>query len=115
MGFLKYIRAQWDRSAAVLAAVIGLVSLLLGWIGTSGTEHLAKQMPYIVSGGMAGIFFLGVGAVLWISADLRDEWRELRSLGAQLREEKLELRLAVDGVQAATYDRPVPSHAGAGS
>jgi hypothetical protein len=37
-------------------------------------------MPYVVSGGLVGIFLLGLGGVMWLSADLRDEWRELARL-----------------------------------
>ena len=33
----------------------------------------AEQMPYIVSGGIAGLFLLGLGAPLWASSDLRQE------------------------------------------
>ncbi len=51
--------------------------LISGWVGVSGTNVLSDQAPYIVSGGLGGIFLLGVGATLWISADLRDEWRKL--------------------------------------
>jgi hypothetical protein len=29
---------------------------------------------------MFGLFLLGVGATVWISADLRDEWRKLDEL-----------------------------------
>jgi hypothetical protein len=86
MGFMIYLRAQWDRAGAVALVVVGLLCLLNGWVGTSGTEHVAEQIPYIVSGGLLGIFCIGVGAALWVSADLRDEWRELRSLGTQLDE-----------------------------
>lgn len=77
---MKLLKAQWDRSAAVAAVLIGLISLLLGWIGVSGTEYLAEQMSFVASGGLFGIFFLGLGAALWISADLRDEWRKLDSV-----------------------------------
>lgn len=87
MEFLNLLRSQWDRAIAVACAIGGAVALLIGWIGTSGTEHVAEQMPYIISAGLTGIFLLGVGAVLWITADLRDEWRELRRVGTLLERE----------------------------
>jgi len=87
MEFLNLIRSQWDRAIAVVCALGGAVALLIGWIGTSGTAHVAEQMPYIISAGLTGIFLLGVAAVLWITADLRDEWRELRRVGTLLERE----------------------------
>jgi hypothetical protein len=77
MDLMKWFRLQWDRVAAWVAVALGLLVLLLGWIGVSGTEFPAEQIPYIVSGGLLGVFLLGLGAVLWLSADLRDEWRKL--------------------------------------
>ena len=53
------------------------MALLLGWIGVSGEAFPAKQLPYLISGGIAGVFILGVGALCWLSADLRDEWTKL--------------------------------------
>lgn len=87
MEFLNLLRSQWDRAIAIGCALAGALSLLIGWIGTSGTEHVAEQMPYIVSAGLTGIFLLGIAAVLWITADLRDEWRELRRVGTLLERE----------------------------
>jgi hypothetical protein len=71
------LRGQWDRLAAWIAVGIGALALLLGWLGVSRTPFPAEQVPYIVSAGLGGIFLLGLGALLWISADLRDEWRKL--------------------------------------
>lgn len=92
MELVKYIRVQWDRSGAVAATVLGLLVLFLGYLGTSGTEYIAEQIPYLVSGGLVGIALLTIGAVLWLSADLRDEWRQMAEQGEAIREEQLERR-----------------------
>jgi hypothetical protein len=73
----KLLRQQWDRLAAMLAVGVGALAVLLGWIGVSGHAYLANQLPYLISGGVGGLFLLGVGATLWISSDLRDEWQKL--------------------------------------
>lgn len=80
MEILTLLRAQWDRALAVGAALLGLVLLILGWIGVSGESLVGKQMPFIMSGGIGGIIVVAIGAALWVSADLRDEWSELRRL-----------------------------------
>lgn len=87
MSLLNWVRTQWDRAAALAALVIGLGAFLFGWIGVSGSAYVAAQLPYIVSGALLGIFMVGVAAVLWLSADLRDEWRELRGIRQLLKEQ----------------------------
>jgi Flp pilus assembly protein protease CpaA len=81
---LKFVRTQWDRTGAVVAVLGGLLVLLLGWLGTSDTKYVAQQIPYVMSGGLLAIMLLTIGAVLWLSADLRDEWRELSEQGEVL-------------------------------
>jgi hypothetical protein len=90
MEFLTWLRTQWDRAGAVGLALFGLVALLLGWLGASDSPHLAVQIPYFISGGLTGIFLVGSAAALWLSADMRDEWRELRRLRVLLEEERAE-------------------------
>lgn len=100
MDILKYVRTQWDRTAAVAATLLGLLVLLLGWLGTSDTKYVAQQIPYVMSGGLLAIMLLTIGAVLWLSADLRDEWRELSEQGEVLlaeqdaRDRAIEARVA---------------------
>jgi hypothetical protein len=60
------------------------VALIVGWLGISGTAYPAEQNPYIISGGLVGVFLLGLGAMLWLSADLRDEWRKLDAIDRHL-------------------------------
>jgi hypothetical protein len=42
-------------------------------------------MPYMLSGGVTGIFMIGLAAVLWLSADMRDEWRKLDRIEEYMR------------------------------
>ena len=77
MNLGNWMRLAWDRAAAVILIAAGAVALLLGYIGVSGEAFPAKQLPYLISGGIAGLFILGVGALCWLSADMRDEWTKL--------------------------------------
>jgi len=83
---VAFLRRQWDRVAAWGCVVVGAMALLIGWMGISDTPFAAEQIPFVISGGIGGVFFLGVGAMLWISADLHDEWRKLDEIEAVLRE-----------------------------
>jgi hypothetical protein len=85
MNLFQVARKLWDRLMALALTIAGAVLLISGWVGVSGTDKLFEQTPYIMSGGLGGMFLLGIGGVLWLSADLRDEWHKLdhieRSLG----------------------------------
>jgi hypothetical protein len=81
---LRWARTQWDRVAAVALAAGGAVALLIGWVGVSDAVYPAGQIPYVISGGLVGIFLVAVGGALWLSADLRDEWRELHRIEQHL-------------------------------
>jgi hypothetical protein len=77
---LKLLRYQWDRAVAVGLVVGGLVAVVVAWILASGTILTFEQIPYLMSGGLIGVCLVAVGATLWLSADLRDEWRKLDRL-----------------------------------
>ncbi|MBA3742771.1 hypothetical protein [Sporichthya sp.] len=82
MEFVKWCRLQWDRALAVAAILAGVLLVVLGWIGVSDTPFIAKQVPYVVSYGIGGLVLVIVGATLWLSADMNDEWRTLDRLEA---------------------------------
>jgi hypothetical protein len=84
MDLLKWIRHQWDRAMAVVATVIGCVALLLGWLGISRSSLPGEQIPYLASGAVVGLMAVGVGATLWLSADLRDLWRKFDEIDEHL-------------------------------
>lgn len=76
----RYVRNQWDRVGAWVCIGVGALALVVGWLGVSGTPYSAEQTPYLISGGLGGVFLLGLGAMLWLSADLTDEWRKLDAM-----------------------------------
>ena len=84
MNFLTFVRNQWDRVAAWVLIALGAPLLLMGWLGVSDALLPTQQMPYIVSGGLGGICLIGIGVMLWLSADLRDEWSELHEIARRL-------------------------------
>ena len=85
----RWLRLQWDRALAWVLVAAGAIALIAGWVGVSSTAYSAEQLPYIISGGIGGIFLLGVGATLWLSADLRDEWRKLDRIEEALQQREV--------------------------
>jgi hypothetical protein len=74
---VKVLKSQWDRTGAIALTIAGVIALIAGYLQVADSTILAEQTRFIVSGGIGGLFLLGLGATLWISADLRDEWRKL--------------------------------------
>jgi hypothetical protein len=112
MEFLRYFRVHWDRSSAVLAGVAGAVLLLIGYSGVSETEYIAEQIPYVISDGFGALMLFSVAAVLWISADLRDEWRELAQQGADALAAEEKRVADLNGLVAAEVARQLASSSG---
>ena len=76
-----------DRAIAVACIAGAVIVLIVGYLGISDTPYVAEQLPYFISAGAGGIVLCAVAGMMWVSADLRDEWRELRALREQLAEE----------------------------
>lgn len=77
MNVVQWARGQWDRVSAWILISLGGLAVVLGWLGVRTEALTQKQIPYIISGGIGGLLLVAVGAMLWLSADLRDEWRKL--------------------------------------
>lgn len=77
MDVLTVLKSQWDRIAAVACAIGGVVLLVVGYQGIADSPYVAEELAYLISGGLGGVFLLGIGATLYISADMHDEWRKL--------------------------------------
>jgi hypothetical protein len=52
-------------------AGLGVIAILVGYLGISRESLVAKQLPYLISGGIGGIALVGAGAALIATEDLR--------------------------------------------
>lgn len=84
--FVTLLRAQWDRVLAFALLALGAVMLIVGSITVSGASNVADQLSFLASSGLGGLFCLGLGASLLVSANLQDEWRKLDELVTGLRD-----------------------------
>ena len=80
--------------AAVILLPLGLMVILLGWYGAAHTPYLFEQVPYLISGGLAGLGLMLAGGLLyfgsWIarsSATAQASNDELIALLLDIREE----------------------------
>lgn len=56
--------------AGMVLAVVGLVVILVGWWGASGTAIVAEQIPYLISGGVLGLGLVVIGGALFVRYSL---------------------------------------------
>lgn len=56
--------------AGIVLMPVGLVLVLVGYIGASGTTDFSAQVPYLLSGGLLGLGLTVVGAVLFLRYSL---------------------------------------------
>ena len=93
----------------VLLAIAALV-ILLGWYGVSGQSNPAKQLPYLVSGGILGVVLAVVGAYFLGTEELRKDSGRLDRLERMVNELHMAL-LARDDAPApeAAPGAPTPN------
>ncbi len=67
----------------VLAA-LGALFILLGYLGVAHEALVAKQIPYLVSGGIGGMVLVAVGAFLLGTDDVRKQLEKVEKLEAMV-------------------------------
>ena len=73
----------WSAVRPVLGWVLagaGAITLLVGWFGVSGESLTAKQLPYLVSAGLAGIALFIMAAVFLATDDVRRQFDRIGNL-----------------------------------
>ncbi len=102
---------QLDRWLLIIGGVLlplGVLLILLGWLGASRTILPFEQIPYLVSGGLLGIAFVIIGGFVyfayWQTLLVRDTRAERRELVDALY--RIERLLAGGGLISANGQLP---------
>lgn len=88
---------RWDRFGSRLGvglAMFGFVLIFLGWNGAASVDRVPSQFPYLISGGVAGLGLVIVGAVLMLVQAGREDRARLRADLDRLRETVEKLQVA---------------------
>ena len=110
-GGLRGLLSAQDRWMLVVggtALPLGLVLVLLGWLGASRTVLLFEQLPYLISGGLLGVALVVAGGFVyfayWLTLLVRETRRGREELTAGLGrlEELLAASLLSGGAASGT-------------
>ena len=99
------MKIPWGRLASQLGVaywVAGLVLVFLGWNGAASWNSTAAQVPYLISGGLAGLCLVVIGAAVVIVQNARADRTALQATLLELQQ-----------VLGRVSDGGVPAGAGA--
>ncbi len=65
-------------------APLGLVLVLLGWLGASRTPLVQEQLPYLISGGLMGLALVNLGGFFYFAHWQTEVLREVRVQTAEV-------------------------------
>lgn len=86
---------------------VGLLAIFLGWFGISGTALVAKQLPYLISGGVGGVALVAIGAVILGTEDMRKDSGRLDRLEKQVADLHSTLLARADAPDISLADQEV--------
>jgi hypothetical protein len=69
--FWRWVGRAVRPYAGWIIAGLGLIFILAGYLGVSREALVAKQLPYLISGGIGGVALIGLGAVFLGTEELR--------------------------------------------
>jgi len=112
------MRNQWAKLGGVLGiayCIAGFGVLFLGWNGAASSDRVEEQLPYVISGGMAGLALVVIGAALIVTDSLRNDRVEMKDALDELRRTIAATGSAAPSSGAATGAATVSSGGGVGA
>lgn len=82
--FWRWVNNMTRRAQGWALVGLGAIVLIVGYMGVARQALIAKQLPYLVSGGLGGLALVALGALFIVSADLRHDTRRLEALEGRM-------------------------------
>ena len=99
--FRLLMTERWLFAAGGALVVAGIVTVIIGWVGTSRTVLVSGQIPYVVSGGLLGLALVFLGGFLYFGHWMALLVREQRERAAQDRNDLARLNDSLGAVNAS--------------
>lgn len=77
------------KVTAAVCAVLGLVAVVIGYLGVRDQNDIVLQLPYLASGGIGGLALIGVGAMALIRSQMKEQEARFADLTEQLEDWKV--------------------------
>jgi len=58
---------RWMMITGGALATLGVIAILLGWLGASRTPYVFEQIPYMISGGLLGVALACLGGLFYFA------------------------------------------------
>jgi hypothetical protein len=98
------MKLRWDKLGGrlgLLYCLVGFVLIVVGWNGAASYDDVSDQIPYLLSGGLAGLALVVIGSAMLVVSGNRSDRAELQGTIESLR---ATLERAVAGNSAAAGD-----------
>jgi hypothetical protein len=104
--FWRWVGKAIRRYVGWILVAGGALAILIGYLGVSRQALVAKQLPYLISGGIFGLALVALGTFYLATEELRHDSGRLDRLERMVAE--------LHGVLLARSDAPVPATVTAG-
>lgn len=92
---------HWLQVLGAAFLALGVIAVVIGWFGVSGTDDVWRQMPYFVSGGIGGTCLISLGVLSLLAYEHRQD----RAYVADLLRQQQELEFGLAGEFDALLQR----------
>jgi hypothetical protein len=96
------LQLDWRQVLGGGLVAVGVVMLIAGWIGISGTKDTYQQLSYFLSGGLGGAAAVIMGATVLVTFEHYTDRQAIKQIDERLA--ALDMRIAVEF--ASLNERP---------